>query len=230
MRTNKRQIGVIAVILLMMPPAAASAEFKDTTVTEDSSDESVIDGTDADGEDSAPVLFEDSSETDEAVIEDTQEQSAGILSLEIEMGTQSVLSGKIPLTVTVTSTIDSNKAAITWDLPRGLAAYGQQEEWFRMEADVPYSFTVEIEPKQSGNYSIVVDVTAWRYDTNYVTSGEFEFQIDEQLHITPAPEAYTRSLMIFRVGVVAGVAAGIVVLIFLVKFGIKRFKTWMAQD
>ena len=54
--------------------------------------------------------------------------------------------------------------------------------------------------------------------------------IDDNLHITPAPEAYTRSALIFRVSILAGTVIGVIVLVFLVKFGLKRFRTWMAQD
>lgn len=236
MRSNTHQIVILAIVLALILPVAAFAEFKDSTVTEETTDESAADpdtGTDeedTDNDAAAPELFEGSSEEDGSTTDDTQEDSTGILTLETNMATQSVVSGKIPLTITVISAVDSSKAAVTWDLPRGLTAYGEKQTWFRMEADVPYSFTVEIEPQKSGTYSIVVDVTAWRYDTNYVTSGEFEFEIDEQLHVTPAPEEYTRNLMIFRVGVTAGVVVGIIAVVFLVKFGIKRFKTWMAQD
>ena len=196
-------------------PDSASSQSEDADADADDAD-----GVDNDGQD------QDEDVTEEASGSDATE----MISISTEMGVQSVVSGKIPLLVRVTPQVDSSKAQVRWDLPRGLVTTDPVDLWFEMKEGVTREFIVNVEPLSAGNYETVVDVTAWRYDTNYVSSATFRFDIDDGLVVTPAPEEYTRSLMLYRIVLALAALVAIIVAFFAIKFGIKQFKQWLAED
>lgn len=190
--------------------------------------------------DSNIVIIEEEDVEDDEIEEETEnldtsegeetQSVEGLISIEATIGVQSVLTNKIPLTVVVTPRVSSSRAEITWYVPRELEAQGETEKWFSMEDGVTNTFGLDVIPEESGRYEVVVDVTAWRHDTNYVTSAELVFEIDDELHVTPAPDQYKMNMMLYQVGVVAGIILGLVALGMGIKFGIARFKKWMAED
>lgn len=153
-----------------------------------------------------------------------------LFEIELAVGTQSVISGKIPLYLYVKPKIDSSKAQVQWEIPRGLNPLSATEEWFEMKEDKGKVFTIYVEPETAGHYEVLVSVTAWRYDTNYVGSSEVVFDIDANLKITPQTAEYQRNNILLIVGVVVLSVSGCVGAVFLVKFVMKRFKKWMAED
>lgn len=174
--------------------------------------------------DGEPDLIDEESES----LEDLD--GNGLMKVTSEVGVQSVLSDRIPLVVTVEPRISSSKAQISWSIPRGLATNDETSIWFSMEEGVKRTFRIDVEPIVEGTYKIVVDVTAWRYDTNYVASTDLSFDIDKNLHVDPPPEEYTRNEMMFRVTVVILIILAIIGGIFGLKFAIKRFRQWLAED
>lgn len=165
--------------------------------------------------------------TDDSSI-DAEDQ--GMFEIVSQTGVQSVLNGTIPLTIQILPKITSSKAEIVWEVPRGLSSSNDTDLWFSMEENVPRSFRIDVLPENAGRYVVVADVTAWRYDTNYVASAEYEFEIDEALRITPVQPEYSRNMMIFTIAKVVGVGVIGVALFFGVKFGIRMYKKWMATD
>jgi hypothetical protein len=238
---NKRILAamVLSAAFLLLPVFAAAQETEETgedqmiQVVDENGDDD--DGGTADGEadgDTIQVVDDDSDSISEEEVENGTSLSGDtdVITVSTEMGVQSVVTGKIPLIIRVTPHVDSRKAQVRWDLPRGLVSNDPVDVWFEMEKDVVREFRIEVEPAAAGNFETVVDVTAWRYDTNYVSSATFRFDIDEELTVTPPPEAYTRSLMLFRVALALMALIAIIVAIFAVKFGIKQFKQWLAED
>jgi len=153
-----------------------------------------------------------------------------VISVSTELGLQSVITGKIPLIIRVTPKIDSRKAQVRWGLPRGLYTQSPDDVWFEMQEGVIREFRIDVSPTSSGRFETVVDVTAWRYDTNYVSSATFLFEIDEDLHVTPAPDGYARNLMLYRGTLAVLSLLAIMIMFFAVKFGIKLFRKWLAED
>lgn len=219
-------IAVLCLVCFWICVSDAAAQEVDDVTAEDQSEN----GQAQDLEEQNQFLAED-DDTDEGSNEESNDAvEQGILTIESKVGTQSVVNGSIPLYVRVDPTIDSSKAKITWDIPRGLEVSGSQEKWFRMEDGVPQTFSLKVTPLRSGRYEIVVDVTAWRYDTNYVTSDVLSFEVDDDLHVTPISSEYNRNRIMYNLFLFVIAILLIIGGMFGVKFGIKRFKQWMAED
>jgi hypothetical protein len=181
------------------------------------------------------VLFNDGTgfedvETSEEDLTTNDASSHGMFEVTAEIGTQKVLGNSIPLTITIDPRIDSNKAEVLWDVPRGLETEDETDRWFTMVENSTRSFSINVVPTELGRYVVVVDVTAWRYDTNYVGSAEFEFRIDDQLHITPAQSEYVKNRTYLTVGTVLGIAVAGALLVLGAKFGLRTYRKWMAAD
>ncbi len=204
------------------------ANSPDDPVTIDNSEEV----TDNLGSDSDPDSESNSAESDNDEIDEESmaEAVSDIVEIDVSVGAQSVLNGKIPINVYVTPHIDSNRAEITWDLPRGLDSGEESNVWFEMQEDVDRNFTLEVMPEKSGKYKVVVEVTVWHYDTNYVASDWVELEIDENLEVTPAPEEYKRNKMMLNFAKIAGVIVVTGLVIGSGVIGFKKFKIWMAKD
>ena len=171
-----------------------------------------------------------SEEVENAEEDSNDAQRQGMFEVVSEIGTQKVFGGAIPLTIHILPKIDSSKAEVLWDVPRGLTTGDETDRWFTMVEDSPRSFTIDVLPSKSGRYVVVVDVTAWRYDTNYVASVEFDFVIDNDLHVTPAQPEYVRNRTIYSIGMIVGGALAAGLLVIGVKFGIRKYRSWMAAD
>ncbi|MDD3662038.1 MAG: hypothetical protein PHG63_03140 [Candidatus Dojkabacteria bacterium] len=176
-----------------------------------------------DGDDSEDLGVPQKESVDSSRVEE-------VLDVEMYVGTQSVFNNTIPLYVRVLPKVSSTRAQISWHVPRGLVAEDPEELWFSMEEDVEQVFRIDVSPQSSGSYRIVVDVTAWRFDTNYVSSTDVSFVIDETLHISPAPADYVKNIMIYRIVTVILVVLAAAGLFFGAKFAIRRFKQWLSQD
>jgi hypothetical protein len=92
------------------------------------------------------------------------------------------------------------------------------------------TFKLLVSPQESGDYEIIADVTAWRYDTNYVDAAEINLSIGEDLLVEPKSPEYKRNMIFLTVGKIALAAAGVAGVYFLYKIGKEKFKVWMSQD
>lgn len=177
-------------------------------------------------------LFDGSSETEgsdtKASLNDASIQ--GMFEIVTQIGTQKVFGGGIPLTVWIMPKIDSTKAEVVWDLPRGLETKDETDSWFTMVENTPRSFTITVVPSSLGKYVIVVDVTAWRYNTNYVASKEINITIDSKLHVSPAQPEYLENRTLCMVAAGIGVSLCGVLLVVGIKFGFRKYRAWMSAD
>lgn len=177
------------------------------------------------------ILFIDNDEEETDAGDKTSDAvKNGMFNIETKIGTQKVIGNAIPLIVTITPTIDSKKAQVVWDVPRNLDTENDTERWYTMVKGVPRSFSIEVTPKKAGRYVVVVDVTAWRYDTNYVGSSEIELVIDDELHISPAQEEYQRNRLTLIIELAIGIVIGAIVLFLLIKFAYEKYRQWMSED
>ncbi|MBN2100413.1 hypothetical protein JW710_00755 [Candidatus Dojkabacteria bacterium] len=161
---------------------------------------------------------------------DSEEKVETFFEVESEIGTQSVITGEIPIYLYLRPKIDSSKAQLEWSVPRGLEAGSSTEVWFEMKEDEGRTFVLYVKPEESGKYKVTVNVTAWRYDTTYFDSADVEFEVDDNLLVTPQSAEYKRNKMFLAVGLVLGVLVVLSGSFFLIKFLIGKFKQWMAED
>lgn len=186
------------------------------------------DGTAEDG-----TTTEDGTDTDDVSEEETtvdEVVGGSFFTIETAVGTQSVINGKIPIYLYLKPKIDSSKAQLEWNVPRGLDAMSSVDVWFEMEEDTGRTFTLYVSPQTEGHYKIVVNVTAWRFDTNYVDSEEIEIDIDSDLLMTPQTAEYQRNNILLTVGIIVVCAAGVVGGYFVIKLLQKKFSKWMSED
>lgn len=231
MKKNRNLIFVLVLGFILLPYSAFAQTDDDNGEDDQTVEESVEDGVDGTTVDT--IMDESDVNDDDDSIDNNDVVTDGVSSLfEIEtaVGTQSVLSGTVPVYVYVKPKIDSTRAQLVWFVPRGLKAVTETEKWFSMEEDVGQTFMLEVEPQASGKYEIIVDVTAWRYDTNYVGTAKIDLEIDESLHVTPITGDYRRNQILLVVGGIVGGAGAAFGLYFLGKFGYRKFKEWLAKD
>lgn len=231
---SKRHITLLAVAALLVSGLLSLLMFNNYVLAQEASDdqhevENI--GNVDDGADSA----EDADSEQEGNIPMPPEEQITVpaeelFNLETSKGTQSVFNGRIPIFLYVKPYIDSSKAQVEWEVPRGLEPMGEPEQWFKMEKDRAETFKLYVIPEQSGHYEIVANVTAWRYDTNYVDSVVVEIEIDDELLVAPRSPEYQRNKTFLTLGIGIGIIGVIVGAYFLVKLGIKKFKVWMASD
>ncbi|MEA3357579.1 MAG: hypothetical protein U9Q67_04035 [Patescibacteria group bacterium] len=169
----------------------------------------------------------DQSDGDEDV---EVEDSVDLFTVEASIGDQSVRTGEISLSVDITPSIDSSNAQVVWDLPRGLSTSDDIEQWFEMNSDEQQTFTINVKPENSGTYKIVVDVTAWRYDTNYVSSDQLNLEINNDLLLSPVTEEYNKRLVMYNVAKIAVGLIGLGLLGLSGKHIYKMFRKWLVSD
>jgi len=168
-------------------------------------------------------------DSNEEVVEDNM-GGASFFTIETAIGTQSVIDKKIPVYLYLKPKINSSKAQLEWNVPRGLEALSSTDVWFEMEEDVGRTFVLYVSPQSAGHYKIVINVTAWRFDTNYVDSDEIEIDIDSSLLITPQTAEYKRNNIFLTAGIVLAGGGVIVGGYFLINLLRKRFRKWMSED
>lgn len=162
--------------------------------------------------------------------ESQSKEMQDVLSIETSVGTQSVLDKSVKVYINIESDIESSRTEVNWDVPRGLDAMSPTEEWFSIKEDESEVLVLEVMPEEPGIYEIVVDVTAWRYDTSYVDSEVIELTFDEDLHLSPQSSEYKRNKMLLIAGAVA-VGVGLVIgVFFLIKVFKRKFKEWLEKD
>jgi hypothetical protein len=194
-----------------------------------------VDGADEANDETDDKTDQDTNEDTEDTVpippdEDISVPGEKLFHIETHVGTQSVVNGNIPVFIYVKPYIDSSKAQLQWDVPRGLRAKSKTEQWFSMTEEESETFKLVISPVEPGKYEIIADMTAWRYDSNYVDSAQIEIEIDNNLLLTPRTSEYKRNQIIFTVVKVLGVIVGAFGAFILFKIGKKKFQKWMAED
>lgn len=171
----------------------------------------------------APIEMEVVEDNPE-VIETT---SSEYFDIEIEVGTQSPWSNKVPLTIKFRSTVDSDKTEITWDTPAGLEVKANHKQFVSVVKDQVYSYTANVDPQQAGSYEIGVNVTAWQYNTNYTSSNITSLTFDKDLVTLPQTIGYGSAVVFKYISVALMVIVAIIGLIFGSKIGVSKLKSWL---
>lgn len=161
-------------------------------------------------------------------VESDGSESSVFLAFEIQttVGTQSAWSGKIPVYVSITPQIDSTRAQLKWDIPRGLETEEAVEVWFSMETGVVRQFELWVIPDATGSYKVGVEVIAWRYDDNYVDSAEVSVNIDDNLRLSPVSAAYSRNLLFLTIGKIIVVALVVGGMYLAARIILKKYVKW----
>jgi len=135
---------------------------------------------------------EDSETTEEAVEEDTEEYlSKNFYKIEMVRESQSAFNKYVPITIRITPNETPVKTQITWDVPDNISLKTSHSEFIEsLVKDQTYEFKARVKPTDPGTYEIVVNVTAWRHDTNYTSSESIQIEFNNNLVVDPTDTNY----------------------------------------
>jgi len=153
--------------------------------------------------------------------------SADMFDMEIEVGTQSAWTKKVPLTLKFKSYIDAAETQISWDVPSGISVQARHKEFIAIEKDGVYTAKANIIPERKGRYEIAANITVWQYNTNYNLSDEVTLEFDDELISIPDTLGYGTAVIIKYV--IIGLALILVLLGLVVggKVGLKKMKAYL---
>jgi len=147
--------------------------------------------------------------------------------VDIEVGTQNIITKNIPVKVKFKPTINSNNTEVKYDYGYGIEIVNQFENYFKTSKDEVYTVNSTIKPVEAGNYNITVTVTSWNVESNLSSSTSTSIAFNESLVVTPAQPQYTMNMMILMI-------VGILLLVGLgylafrgSKVVSKRFREWI---
>ncbi len=147
--------------------------------------------------------------------------------IKIKIGTQNPLTKRIPLIVTVTPNIDTERVEITWDSRYGLDFSNSFAQYLKLEKDLPYEFKSTLIPEEPGSYTLTVNVTEWSYGKNYTSSEDVSLTLSENLVATPPTEGYGIAQLIMLLGLLVAFVVFIFLLIILGKKAMAWLKDWL---
>lgn len=153
--------------------------------------------------------------------------SANYFDIELQVGQQSVWTGKVPIQVKFKSNIDSDRTEISWDTPQGIVINNSFNNFFPVKKGQVYTVNSTISPLQAGTYEIAGNITTWSYSTNYSSSSKVTITFDENLEVSPHLPTYESSLLLKYVIMGVLIVVMLVVLGFLGKIGLKKFAVWI---
>ena len=131
------------------------------------------------------------------------ENSDKYFNLELTRESQSAFNKRITYILTVTPTIDSPKTQILWDVPTTFKVYPKHNEFVNLTEGQQYTFKASISPQKEGTYDITANVTSWQTKANSTNSISSPITIGKNLLVQPVDSAYTVSLMLVVVLVIA---------------------------
>ena len=134
-----------------------------------------------------------------SVVENTDKY----FNLELTRESQSAFNKRITYILTVTPTIDSPKTQILWDVPTTFEVYPKHSEFVSLTKGQQYTFKASVSPQKEGTYDITANVTSWQTKANSTNSTSSPITIGKNLLVQPIDSAYTVSLMLIVVLVIA---------------------------
>jgi hypothetical protein len=147
--------------------------------------------------------------------------------IEIETGTQSAWDNSVPLTVKFLPSADVSQTEVSWDVPDGVKLATDYTNYFTVSKDQVYTVNATLYPSVAGTYDIAANITAWRVGTNEASSKKITLSFDKDLLVTPTQAGYSFAVILKYVVIVIGGIAGIFVIVFLAKIGLKKLGKWL---
>ncbi len=149
--------------------------------------------------------------------------------LSIVPGVQSIFDKSIPLTLNITSKVDTHRMQLRWELPTGISAKNSGvTDWGTVTKGQEISTSITLKPAKLGTYNIVAEVQDWR--TNEVDTVAIEITFDKNLELSPQSDEYYRNKTAWFWAKVGIGIVGVTALIIFTVLGIKAFQKWMDED
>lgn len=139
----------------------------------------------------------------------------------VNVGSQSIFTKKVPVTITIIPKINSEETQIKWDTPVGVIIEEKYENFFDANIDNSYTAKAYIIPEYKGDYDITVSVNSWRINSNLSSSENIQITFDNNLFVTPIQGGTIVQVFVFIVGIFS--------IIFLIIFLLKKYSPILIQ-
>lgn len=153
------------------------------------------------------------------------------LEVKVVVGTQSVWTKKIPITLYFVSHTNGNKIEVKWRIPSSVTMSELPTKYYVFTSEKSQSVVNYIKPNFEGKKTIVAEVIVYGQDSNYSLSQEVSIDINSNLEMTPVTQSYKNAklLRFFVLTIVFLVVAVVSVwgVFFFVKVVIPK---WLQQE
>ncbi|MCB9790585.1 hypothetical protein H6764_01030 [Candidatus Nomurabacteria bacterium] len=143
-----------------------------------------------------------------------------VFDIKIDVGTQSPWNKKVPVTLTITPNLDSNRTEVSWDVPYGVEIVDKNQNFFSAGKGEAFKRKAYVFPGKPGTYTITANVTNWGYGSNYTSSENITLTFGTNLVTDPETSSYTIASII-RYTVILLIFASIIAGTY---FGFRKFK------
>ena len=118
------------------------------------------------------------------------EAASSPVHIEIKKGEQSGYTNEIPLYITVSSSIPTNKFQIIVNTPDAFENIDDPNYFARIEKDIDYTLTHHIKPLKPGDHEVFVEAQIWNEDANYKTVESVRLNINDKLELEPVSKTF----------------------------------------
>lgn len=158
----------------------------------------------------------------------TTSETDDVSNIGIDVGTQSVWTGKVPLLLTFKANSSSDKTEINWDGPTWAVIESDTPDYFTIQEGQTYTFKAHLNrPPTSGKFTIAANITVWQADTNVTSNTRITLEFDEEGRLLPVSQEYQRNVLIRIALIVVLIVIGGIGLIFGAKVGINKLKDYL---
>lgn len=157
-------------------------------------------------------------------------QGSKTIAIEVEKRTQNPRTKGLPLHITITSDVSSDRLEVAI-YPRGdLTITGEPYFLTSIKAGEPIEFDTEILPQSAGTQTLQVKAQAWQAGENIVTFENIEFAFGDDLQIQPQTAEYRVAAARERAIDIAIWIVVITVIGVITGYGYMRFRAWLDSD
>lgn len=152
------------------------------------------------------------------------------LDVSIEKLTQQPKDKSLPLKITVTSQVDSDRLELRLLPPSGLQVLSEEYTLTQIKADETLEFEAVVKPLTPGDHDLQVKVQAWQADENLVATEAIRLTFADDLQIQPQTNEYqilAARQRAVNLAIYIGIAT---VIIAIAAFAYYRFKAWLDAD
>ncbi len=153
-----------------------------------------------------------------------------VVTLNLKQLTQDPRTHEVTMLLSVDSKIESDRAKITWSVPKYVTLSGESTVFIEVTPGDPSVVEARFTPTQLGKYKIEVSAEIIKADVNYVSSGSQEILVNANLDILPSgpnfqtyQNTYTTRDM-FKAGAILFTAIGVVII------AVTTFLRWLNAE
>ena len=147
--------------------------------------------------------------------------------IDLKIETQSVWSDRVPVTITLTPLISSERVELRWDSYLGVDIEGDYPDFISVAQGAEQVYRAEIIPAQSGTYNLTLSALDWNYGESYQDSTDVTITFDDDLKVIPTQEGYQTMVILKYLLYAGGVVMLLGVTVYMSKFAINFLKEWL---